>query len=160
ARRAQSIGRSPLPALGPVVRSVLRLPTSFAAVGLACFESHLFGPLLIVCAVDLDLARQPMNGLCQRCVAAVDTSSYDARGPGGAAGPGSLRAPEQDSRPQRSTTVLLPERNTRPSQRHFTAFDRALHSASRPAATRSSGVKAWSTSTSCWAMIGPSSSSL
>src|SRR5699024_4946849 len=25
--------------------------------------------------------------------------------------------------PQRSTTVLLPERNTRPSQCHFTAFD-------------------------------------
>src|SRR5699024_6183976 len=98
ARRAQSIGRSPLPALGPVVRSVLRLPTSFAAVGLACFESHVFGPLLIGCAVDLNLGRQPMNGLCPRCVAAVEAGSYAARGPGGAAGP--APGPERRSRPR------------------------------------------------------------
>src|SRR5699024_10115423 len=98
ARRAQSIGRSPLPALGPVVRSVLRLPTSFAAVGLACFESHVFGPLLIGCAVDLNLGRQPMNVLCPRCVAAVEAGSYAARGPGGAAGP--APGPERRSRPR------------------------------------------------------------
>ncbi len=56
-------------------------------------------------------------------------------------------------------TVRLPCRMTRLSQCHRTALDKALHSVSRPAAARSSGVWAWSTSCTCCEMIGPSSSS-
>lgn len=39
----------------------------------------------------------------------------------------------------RNTTVRFPVRITRPSQCHRTALDNALHSESRPTATRSSG---------------------
>src|SRR5699024_4185256 len=153
ARRAQSIDRSPLSAVDLVIRVPVRGPTAFAAISLSCIESHVFGPLLIGCSVDLNLGRQPMSGLCPGCVAAVEAGSRVARGPSSLAGPERPRpglGRRSRLRPQRSTTVLLPERNTRPSQCHFTALDRALHSASRPAATRSSGVKEWSTSTSCW----------
>ena len=56
-------------------------------------------------------------------------------------------------------TVRLPCRKTRFLQCQRTAFASALHSVSRPAAARSSGVSAWSTSRTCWEMIGPSSRS-
>lgn len=79
------------------------------------------------------------------------------RHPGGPAG---LRADGLPAQRQRSTMVRFPWTITRPSQCQRTALLSALHSVSRPAATRSSGPKVWSTSITCWEMIGPSSSSL
>jgi hypothetical protein len=61
-----------------------------------------------------------------------DTSRPDISG-------GVWEGPTQLNSYQRSTTVLLPCRITRPSQCQRTALVRALHSVSRPAATSSSG---------------------
>ena len=68
-------------------------------------------------------------------------------------------ARRREARPYFNTIVLFPFRMIRPSQCQRTALLRALHSVSRPAATRSSGPNVWSTSTTCCEMIGPSSSS-
>src|SRR5699024_6851540 len=64
ARRAQSTDRSRLSATAPLIRLPVRGSTGFASIGLSCHESHVFGPPLIGCSVDVILGGQPRRGLC------------------------------------------------------------------------------------------------